>query len=432
MTIFNVQSEREKFYAAARDGFIMRCVQASGLHPQRGLDQAKAVGDFDAIQRCEALVGTFNRPAPGAEDLKYVSLCDLARMFLEQTGERIPPGMPGQQIAQRAIAMSNFVEMGHWMQRDGDGAYNTTGTFSNLMLDAANKTLLMAYDESEHTYTMWVRQAPSAADYKQLNRTRFGEMPDPEVVPENSPYPEKQTSDSREHYAVQKHGEMFTISLEAIVNDDLHAISRIPQMQGTAMRRKINKTCYGILTENAALSDGITLFHSTSHGANLDANALSKTALDTGFTVMRTQTGLSGDGTVLGIKPRYLLVPSALAATAYTLTASMSDPSQASASNEDASRPGFNSGVRNPYGPGGQRPLITVEEPQLDDTSATGWYLAADASQIDTVEITFLKGEESPVLTRQDEFASDAVKYKIRQSFAAKGIDFRGLYQGNS
>ncbi len=224
---------------------------------------------------------------------------------------------------------------------------------------------------------------------------------------------------------------MFSVSLEAIVNDDLNAISRIPAMQGVAMRRKINKVCYQILTANPALSDGISLFHLTSHGANLDANALSKTALDTGFTVMETQTGLSGAGTVLGIRPRYLIVPSALAATAYTLTASMSDPSQASASNEDASRPAFSAGVRNPYGPGGPRPLMSVPEPQLDDTSATQWFLAADASQIDTVEITFLRGEEAPVLQREEEFATDALKYKIRQSFAAAAIDFRGLYQGN-
>lgn len=426
------ESEREKFYAAARDGLVMRCVSSARLSPHNALGRAKQSGDIDAIHRSQGLVNTFEKPAPGHEDFRHIGLIELARMFCERAGMRLPPGMPNQEIARNAIKMSNFVEMGRYMQRDSEGAYNTTGTFSNLMLDAANKTLLAAYDESEYTYTMWVRQAPSAADYKQLHRIRFGELPDPEVVPENAPYPEKQTSDNREHYGVQKHGEMFSISLEAIVNDDLNALSRIPQMQGTAMRRKINKVCYAILTANAALSDGIALFHASSHGANLDATALSKTALDTGFTVMRTQTGLSGSGTILGIRPRYLIVPSALAATAYTLTASMSDPTNTAGSTEDATRPNFNSGVRNPYGPGGARPLMTIEEPQLDDASTTGWYLAADSSQVDTVEITFLRGEESPVLDREDGFETDSVKYKIRQSFAAKGIDFRGLYQGNS
>lgn len=429
-TIYGTESEREKFYAAAADGFLMRSIQSSGLNPHRALEKAKFAGDYDAVRRCESLAKRFEKPAPGHEDFKHISLIGMARMFLEQSGDRIPQGMPAQQIARRAIQMSTFIEAGRWLQR-GDGPYNTTGSFANVMLDASNKTLLMAFDEAEHTYTQWVRQAESAADYKELNRVRFGEMPDPDVVPENHPYPEKQTSDEKESYRVEKYGEMFSITLEAIVNDDLHAISRIPQMQGAAMRRKINKVVYQILTANPTLSDGVTLFHSTSHGANLDANALSKTALDTGFTVMRTQTGLSGTGTVLGIAPRFLIVPSALAATAYTLTASLADPSNAAGSTEDATRPNFNSGVSNIYGPRGTRPLVTVEEPQLDDDSTTGWYLAANASQVDTVEITFLQGEESPVLERQDEFETDGVKYKIRQSFAAKAIDYKGLYQGN-
>ena len=82
--------------------------------------------------------------------------------------------------------------------------------------------------------------------------------------------------------------------------------------------------------------------------------------------------------------------------------------------------------------PGGPRTIIPVIDGQLDGSSTTAWWLAADSSQVDTVELTFLQGEESPVLERQDGFEVDAVKYKIRQSFAAAAVDYRGLYQGNS
>lgn len=425
--ITTTESEREKFYAAASDGLVTRCIQASGLSPHNALEQAKRSGDVDAIQRSQHLVTTFEKPAPGYQEFRNVGLIDLARMFIERSGDRLAPGMTRQDIARRAIQMSNFVEMGRYLHR-GDAAYNVTGSFSNLMLDAANKTLLAAYDEAPFTYSMWVRQAPSAADFKALNRIRFGELPDPEVVPENHPYPEKQTSDDRESYRVEKYGEMFSISMEAIVNDDLNALSRIPQMQGNAMRRKINKVAYSVLTSNPTLSDGVALFHASSHGANLDATALSATdlaPLNTGYYVMGQQTGLSGTGTILGLRPRYLIVPSILAPVAYILTASMSNP-QAGGSNVGSS------GVKNIYGPGGARPLMVVEEPQLDAASTTAWWLAADSSQVDTVEITFLQGEESPVLEREDGFEVDAIKYKIRQTFATKAIDYRGLYQGNA
>jgi len=48
------------------------------------------------------------------------------------------------------------------------------------------------------------------------------------------------------------------------------------------------------------------------------------------------------------------------------------------------------------------------------------------------VELTFLQGEETPYVERKDEFCVDAVRYKIRQTFGAKAIDYRGLYQGNT
>jgi hypothetical protein len=249
-------------------------------------------------------------------------------------------------------------------------------------------------------------------------------LPDPEVIPENNPYPEKQTQDARERYGVEKYGEMFSISMEAIVNDDLNALSRIPQMQGMAMRRKINKVAYATLTSNPTMSDGVALFHASSHGANLDATALSATdpaPLNVGFFVMGQQTGLSGTGVILGLRPRFLIIPSILAPTAYQMTASMASPAASG-----------NSGIANQYGPNGNRRLQVIEEPQLDAFSSTAWWLAADSSQVDTVEITFLQGEESPVLERQDGFEVDSVKYKIRQTFATKAIDYRGLYQGNA
>lgn len=420
------QSDKEKFYGACRDSLVQRAVMGGGVKPHAALERAKAHGDADAIERSQELVRTFEKPSDGTRELRNIGMLEMARMFCERSGIRTM-GMPNQTIVSRALGVEDFV------RRSSDGpAYNTTGSFANLMLDAANKTLLAAYDEAAVTYPMWVRTAPSAADFKALNRIRFGELSDPEVVPENHEYPEKTTSDARESYKVEKYGEMFSISLEAIVNDDLNAISRIPAMQGNAMRRKINKVVYAVLTDNAALSDGVALFHSSSHNANLDATALSSTALNVGFVVMMTQAGLTS-GTILNIMPKYLIVPPALAATAYILTASMTDPSNTAASTEDASRPNYATGVPNQYGPGGPRSLTTVVEGQLSASqSATLWFLAADPSQVDTIELTFLRGEESPVLERENGFTTDTVKYKIRQTFAAKAIDYRGLYQGNA
>lgn len=430
-TILPVESEAEKFMDGARGALIARCLM--GVNTD--VAEKHARGEFEingvvhhANHRCQAGLEGVEEvrrliSAPVTRDFRNVGLCEMARMFAEQAGVRTW-GMSKQEIVREAFRMDLY-------QRDAP-AYHTTGTFTNVLLDAANKTLLMAYEEASVTYPLWVRQAPSTVDFKTINRIRLGEVPSPDIVPENAPYGEVAVSDSRELYTVDKYGHIFSISLEAIINDDLNAISRIPAQQGYAMRRKINQVCYGVLTANAALSDGVALFHGSSHGANLDANALSISALNTGFTVMMTQTGLTS-GVILNVTPRFLIVPAALAATAYQLTMSMADPSNTSGTTEDASRPNYNSGTINVYGPQGPRRLIPVVDAWLDSGgSATGWYLAAEPTQIDTVELTFLQGEETPYLARQDEFTVDSVRYKIRQTFGAKAIDYRGLYKGNA
>jgi hypothetical protein len=131
-----------------------------------------------------------------------------------------------------------------------------TGSFPNLLLDAANKTLLAGYDEAPYTWELWARNAGTTADFKTLNRIRFSEMGSPEMVPEGEAYPDAPMSDAKETYKVNKYGSMFTISWETVVNDDLDAISRIPAMQGAACRRQQNQAVYGVLTANAAMADG--------------------------------------------------------------------------------------------------------------------------------------------------------------------------------
>lgn len=383
------RSERDKFYDAVSYGVIQRSLSGHRIS--------------DELQR------QIGEKPVGADEFRFRRIPDIAREFCQRADIRVE-GIPDHEICRKAVGIRNFVE------RSGT-SFHSTGSFTNIFLDAMNKTLRAAYDEAPSTYQRWVRQASSASDFKTLNRIVFGEIGLPEEVEENGKYPEMTTTDSKESYRVTKHGGIFSITLEMMVNDDMDAMTRIPRMQGNAMRRKINLDAYSILTDNAALADGVALFHASSHGANLDATALAEGALDTGYSVMMTQTGTDSSA-ILNIMPRFLIVPAALSATAYRLTGGGVIPQ--SVSNVPL------------YGPGGPRTLEVVVDGQLDGTSATGWYLAADNNVVDTVEITFLQGEETPVLDREDGFDTDTIKYKIRQSYGIKAIDYRGLYQGNS
>jgi hypothetical protein len=315
------------------------------------------------------------------------------------------------------VAMGNSAAMrAHRIER----AYHTTGSFSNLLLDAANKTLLAAYEESPQSWNLWARQAPSTADFKNINRIRFGESPSPEIVPEKQEYKEKAVSDSRESYRVEKYGAIFTVSWETVVNDDLDAISRIPAMHGAACRRKVNSEVYASLIANANMGDGNALFSAAHSNQSASAGNPAVGTLNTAFAAMRRQVGLSSEA-ILNIVPRFLIVPVALEATALELVNSTSYIVA-----------NGNQGVQNIYGVGGVRSLTVIGEPILDASSATAWYLAADSSQIDTVEVSFLQGEESPVLEDEWDFNTDVYKYKVRQTFGVKPIDWRGLWRNIS
>lgn len=395
------ESADDKLFAAARDGLILRTLRASGSRQ------------------------TIERPAAGHEDFRNMKLSRMAEMYAERLGCDV------RRMAPKDIAL---IAMGHpgtanrfRIQRD---AYHTTGSFSNLLLDAANKTLLAGYEEAPYTWSMWARDAGTTADFKNLNRIRFSEMGTPEMVPEGKDYPEAPMSDAKETYKINKYGNMFTITWETVVNDDLDAISRIPAMQGAACRRLQNQAVYGVLTANAAMADTGALFNATAQttaGGHANyatgAGAPSVSTLNTAYISMMTKKGLRSD-VILNIQPAFLIVPAALSATALQLLGSIADPSVGGSA-------AGNSNTKNIYGPNGDRPLKVIVEPLLDANSSTAWYLAANNSQVDTVEITFLEGEQSPVLENEWDFDKDVYKYKVRQTFGVAAIDYRGLYKHN-
>jgi len=135
--------------------------------------------------------------------------------------------------------------------------------------------------------------------------------------------------------------------------------------------------------------------------------------LTTGRTAMRLQKGLQAEE--LNLAPSYLIVPAALEQTAYNLTSANYVPSTKAEINE--------------FRAGGRTALTPIVEPVLDANSSTAWYLAASSAQVDTVEYCYLDGAEGPVIESEVGFETDGVSYKCRLDFAAKAVDFRGLYK---
>jgi len=225
------ESEHDKFEAAAKAGLIQRCFQ-----------------------------GTVKRQAPqvaGSEDFKNLGIYRLAELCVRRMG--INPEKYSRADVAR-MAMGQDKAFNRLNIRRSMEAYHTTGSFQNILLDAASKTLRAAYEEAPYTWSLWARQAQSVDDFKNINRIQLGESPNLEMVPEGAPYPEGQVVDSKRSYKVEKFGKKFSVSWETVVNDDLDAISRIPAMHGNAARRTQEKVVYDALLANPTMADGVALF----------------------------------------------------------------------------------------------------------------------------------------------------------------------------
>lgn len=401
-------SEEDKFRSAVVDGMIKRTNGAASRRIERG-----AVGHDEFVRR---------------------PMDQIANMCLQRMGVRTE-SLNRKDVVLLAMGNPRVMRQHNLVMRAA--AYHTTGSFSSILMDVVNKSLLAEYEEAPYTWNLWARQAASVPDLKTIYRTRISEFPNLEMIPENAPYPEKKMGDAKESYQIFKHGAEFSVSWETIINDDMDALARTTAKMGVAARRTQNARVYEVLTSNPTMGDTYNLF-SSSHvsGDNTSgaAAAPSVTTLNAAFLKMRKQTGVTvtnADGTttagpVLNITPKFLIVPANYEATAMELLGSFARP-------EVGGSAAGNSQTLNIYGPGGQRKNLTlVAEPLLDASSTTNWYLAADPSQVDTVEITFLQGEESPVIDTEEDFDTDTYKYKVRQTFGAKAIDWRGLYRNSA
>lgn len=330
-----------------------------------------------------------------------MSLLEIGREFLQESGVNTR-GMERMQLAQR---MLHFRAGTH-----------TTSDFASLFANVANKRLRAAYDENAGTYALWARRAPNAPDFKAMQVTQLSGTPDLLQVNEAGEFKYGSMSDGKETYGVLTYGRIVPLSRQSIVNDDLRGFDRMVTAFGFSARRLENRTVYAQLTANANMGDGVALFAAGHSNLGTGApSALSETSLKAARAAMRIQKGLQNEE--LNLTPTYLIVPGALETDAYKLTSSAVVPATSSAVNE--------------FAKGGRTSLEPIVEAVLDGSSLTGWYLAANNNQVDTVEYCYLDGAEGVVIESDPGFETDGISFKARLDFAAKAIDHRGLYKSN-
>lgn len=343
----------------------------------------------------EAMVHRLNpavQISDGARQYRHMGLLRMAEESLTAAGIRVR-GMSAMDIAARAL--------------------HTTSDFPLILAAVANKRLRAAYEGAPTTYQIWARRAPNAPDFKDMNIVQIGASPDLLPVNEKGEFQYGTVGEGAEKYRVATFGRIIGFSRQSIVNDDLRAFERVISGFSASARRLENRLVYKQLTDNAALSDTVALFHATHGNLAGTGAAISATTLGAGRTAMRKQKGLASEE--LNLSPSYLVCPTDLEQVAYQYTSSQYVPAKQSDTNE--------------FRTGGRTALEPVIDPVLDADSTTAWYLVGDGSACDTVEYCWLDGSEGVYFESEPGFDMDGIKFKARLDFAAKAGDYRALYK---
>ena len=378
-TVAQVQDDKEKTRSAMTNALVLR------INPN-----------------ASAVMGEENVRA--ASDFKGMNLLRFAEESLIRSGVRTA-GMSSKEIA--TFALGGKIR----------GLHHTTD-FPLLLMDTVNRTLLAQYAIQERTFTSWARRS-TMNDFRAVTRVRLSEMlGNLEEVKEGAEYKYGTFSENGESYKLAKYGKIIGITWEAIINDDLSAFDRIPQAFAVSAARLQSNIVYSMLLANgfSVMGDGNALFSAahrnfvgTAANQTTGGTALSEASLTLAYTSFRQQKDAAGNK--LNLKPKYLIVGPKNEFLAQKLT-SVNFTATKQADTPVGSLTG----------------LTLVVDAEIENYE---WFLAADPASLDTVEYSFLAGEEELFIDQREGFDIDGIEVKARLIFAAKALDWRGLYRNN-
>lgn len=305
-------------------------------------------------------------------------------------------------LAQRGVGISGMDRMGIV----GLAFTHSSSDFGNLLADVAHKSMLKGYEEAQETFQQWTSKGV-LTDFREAHRVDLSTFPSLDRVPEGAEYKYGTVGDRGEKIMLATYGKLFSITRQAIINDDLSALTRIPKIMGRAAIRSIGDLVYAVLTSNPKMADNKALFHADHNNLATGAD-LSIAAISAAMTKMRLQKDANA---TLDIRPKHLLTSVANEATAKALLLAEFDPALADAR------------VPNPV----RSMLNVISDPRLDETGVNASFMLADSGMYDTIEVAYLDGNDQPYIEQQEGFTVDGAAFKVRIDAGVAPLSWRTM-----
>ncbi|HAI5018488.1 TPA: Clp protease ClpP [Escherichia coli] len=294
---------------------------------------------------------------------------------------------------------------------------HSSSDFSHILAGGAEKSVLKGWQDSGETFQKWTRSG-SLSNFHEAKRVGLNGFSKLDKVPEGAEYKYITTSDKGVPIALATYGNIFSVTRQAIINDDLTQLTTIPMAMGRAAARTVGNLVYLLLTGNGKFTDGKALFHADHK--NLIAKDMDMEGLNEARKLMRLQEDANGDS--LNITPAFVLVPAALESAAHRAILSSSSLFPVDGEGTINQNPGIINVVKDM--------AEVIVEPRLDKNNNKEWYVAA-AKGMDTIEVAYLDGIDTPYLEEQEGFTVDGVAWKVRIDAGVAALDYRGLLKSS-
>lgn len=417
---------RESGLPAEMTSLVREMLPANWTPADLDIILGRVQGSVAALESSRVVTGM--HPTDTARVSGMLTSVDQATLAIDALVAGVAPARgvrPLSGIREAYTLLSGDYEMqGRFMPENVGLANVNSSTMAGIVANAMNKALIGRFQQ----YPRWWEKIVTTEDFTTLQQVRWitlggvGELP---TVSEGQAYTELTWDDNAEVSSWAKKGGYLGITLEAIDRDDTRSVQRAPAALAQAAWLTLSKAIAGIFTTNAVLADGLALFHNT-HG-NLGSTALSFSAWSATRTLMRKASELnSAERLGALVAPKYLLVPPDLETTALQILGSDEQPGVA---NNDI----------NPFAGGTNHDellRLARERVIVVDfwTDATDWVAMADPMLYPSIGLGFRFGRAPEIFSVASPtsglmFTNDVMPVKVRFTFAAGPVDYRGMYK---
>jgi phage major head subunit gpT-like protein len=257
-----------------------------------------------------------------------------------------------------------------------------THDISNLLAALVNKFLLAGFMAVERSWQE-IAAIRSVADFKAINLMRLNGSLKFQKIGNAGELKVAAVNDYKRSVNADTWGISTQLTRQDIINDDLNALSLVPQRMGRGAALAMNDAIWAEF-----LSSNSTYYQSVTAAAG---NALAYAGLETAVTAYRRLN--DPDGNPLSIAPRIILCPPELEPKAVQLmTQSALITTSYGGTSSKVVEPSANPFV-------GRYKIVTSNYlPAAGTVANSTWWLLADPADLSALDVVFLNGQQVPTI----------------------------------